>query len=999
MKIFKSIWFIVIIGLFLIYTLVGFFLVPYVITDVLPEKLSKDMSIKTDVKKAKFNPFTFRLVLDEPTMYDENKKPIFSVDKFKTQLNILPIFSKNIELETIDFQSPKLYTIIDKNGELNLLTLSRTKDSNSSSKKSDWNFKINVLNIKNGNINFKDQRGEKPIDISLKPLNYQAKNLSSIKDEVSSQKLHTKSSKAKDLKWDATLSLNPFNTKGSLHVEGLDVESLVSYGLDKSGIYPKNSKLDISLDYQTNIKENGLSLHVSHINLLFNKLEIFNKQNKITALEKLSLKDFDINVNIQNTNKYIDISRGKINADGITIFNSSLTPLDAKVKNLNLSNILLRYDFNKILKGTIKNLTIDDVNFSIDKSLAPFSGNFDKFVINDTNLSLDSNSSLNLNNQHMLLDILTLQNNNLDKPSLHVKSLNLKNLMLKKDILKVGNISLESLNSNIELDKNGSLDILSGVPNSNDSNSSKSNFIFKLSSFELKNSNLSFLDNSLKKPFAQDISSINLLAKNISNIKNDKATFDLKAKDKNSLNLDLKGNLIQNPLHVEANYEIRHKKAQLIQPYLQEYANIILTKGDLNSKGKLSLNNSNILLKANVSMQNFALNTKDKKELISWKNLDFKGIDFSNKKQKLSIKNINFINPNANLIVEKNGKTNLANLTASLKQKPEKKSSKFDFSFNNFDVKNGKFNILNNSLLQKSTIKISSINANAKPFYLNRAKPTKLNLKATINKTGYLNINGKLVPKDIKIDTSINTSIKNVSIPSLNAYTQKYLGYNVKKGSLTSTITQNVKKGQLKGDSQTTLEAIELGNQVKSKDALALPLEAGLMILRDSSGDVELNVPISGDMNDPTFSYGNIVVTAIVNVFTGIVTAPFSILGNILGIDGKKLKTIDFEASKADIIPSEQEKMKQYAKILQKHPDIKLVITATYDENSDFKSDDNSTKIDKPALESLAQNRAQNIKTSLIKAGVANDKIVIEKPTSSKARQNQWIGSKISIKK
>lgn len=81
---------------------------------------------------------------------------------------------------------------------------------------------------------------------------------------------------------------------------------------------------------------------------------------------------------------------------------------------------------------------------------------------------------------------------------------------------------------------------------------------------------------------------------------------------------------------------------------------------------------------------------------------------------------------------------------------------------------------------------------------------------------------------------------------------------------------------------------------------------------------MDIDLPVSGDLNDPEFRYGSIVWRAIGNLIGSVVTSPFKLLGSILGIETENLKSIDFAAGEYALIDSEEEKMEQYKQILEK---------------------------------------------------------------------------------
>ncbi|HSV35801.1 MAG TPA: hypothetical protein VLI46_09600, partial [Ramlibacter sp.] len=137
------------------------------------------------------------------------------------------------------------------------------------------------------------------------------------------------------------------------------------------------------------------------------------------------------------------------------------------------------------------------------------------------------------------------------------------------------------------------------------------------------------------------------------------------------------------------------------------------------------------------------------------------------------------------------------------------------------------------------------------------------------------------------------------------------------------------------GANQIVIDKLTLGERVDSPDALKLPLALAIAILKDSDGRIDLGLPVSGDINDPQFSYGALIWKAVGTLLTKIVTAPFRALGGMLGGGGEKLEAIDFDAGSGKLLPPEREKLRQIAQLLAKRPQLKLSVPAHYSEAAD----------------------------------------------------------------
>src|SRR4029079_3970036 len=129
-----------------------------------------------------------------------------------------------------------------------------------------------------------------------------------------------------------------------------------------------------------------------------------------------------------------------------------------------------------------------------------------------------------------------------------------------------------------------------------------------------------------------------------------------------------------------------------------------------------------------------------------------------------------------------------------------------------------------------------------------------------------------------------------------------------------------------------TADSLPPAERAAVPDALKLPLQLAIAILKDSDGRIDLGLPISGNINDPQFSYGAIIGKAIGTLLTKIVTAPFRALGSLLGISGEKLEAIDFDPGSDKLLPPEREKLKQVAQLLAKRPQLNLSVPGPYSE-------------------------------------------------------------------
>ncbi|HOY70906.1 MAG TPA: DUF748 domain-containing protein [Methylotenera sp.] len=216
-------------------------------------------------------------------------------------------------------------------------------------------------------------------------------------------------------------------------------------------------------------------------------------------------------------------------------------------------------------------------------------------------------------------------------------------------------------------------------------------------------------------------------------------------------------------------------------------------------------------------------------------------------------------------------------------------------------------------------------------------------LDGKVDDYGAARVRGALQPFKATNFTDIKLSFTNLEMNRLTPYSGKFAGRKIESGKLSVDLEYKIKQRQLAGENKFVINKLKLGEKVDSKEAANLPLDLAIAILEDSDGVIDLDLPITGSLDDPKFSYGSIVWKAIRNVLGKIVTAPFRALGKLFGGSGDKLEAITFEAGKASLTPPELEKLKAVSTALTKRQGLALGIVPGFDKAVDTRAIQEST--------------------------------------------------------
>ncbi|MDI1251130.1 MAG: DUF748 domain-containing protein [Lacunisphaera sp.] len=210
-----------------------------------------------------------------------------------------------------------------------------------------------------------------------------------------------------------------------------------------------------------------------------------------------------------------------------------------------------------------------------------------------------------------------------------------------------------------------------------------------------------------------------------------------------------------------------------------------------------------------------------------------------------------------------------------------------------------------------------------------------VDLKAVVDGSGPISITGKLDPLGAKKFVDLKVDFKNVDLLPLSPYSGKYAGYELARGKLNVDVQARLDDKQLDVANVITLNQFTFGAPVESKDATKLPVRLGVALLKDMNGQIVIDVPMSGNIDDPSLRLGKVVVRVVVNLLTKAAVSPFALLGSMFGGGGDELAYQDFAPGGAELLPVEIPKLATMVKALTNRPGLSVALEGGYDGPAD----------------------------------------------------------------
>jgi hypothetical protein len=173
-----------------------------------------------------------------------------------------------------------------------------------------------------------------------------------------------------------------------------------------------------------------------------------------------------------------------------------------------------------------------------------------------------------------------------------------------------------------------------------------------------------------------------------------------------------------------------------------------------------------------------------------------------------------------------------------------------------------------------------------------------------------------------------------MDLSPLTPYSGRYLGYTIEKGKLALNLHYLIERKKLDAQNKILLDQFTLGSHVDSPDATRLPVRLAIALLKNRRGEINLDIPVSGQIDDPDFSIGRIILKILINLLVKVATSPFALLGALFG-GGEELSYVEFDPGMYDLNEQGIKKVDTLVKALNDRPALKLDIEGHADLEKD----------------------------------------------------------------
>lgn len=249
----------------------------------------------------------------------------------------------------------------------------------------------------------------------------------------------------------------------------------------------------------------------------------------------------------------------------------------------------------------------------------------------------------------------------------------------------------------------------------------------------------------------------------------------------------------------------------------------------------------------------------------------------------------------------------------------------YDIRINRVDMLDGELSINDRSIEKPFEYSISKIVVRSQDFVLGRHNRIMASARMQRQGSAMVRWDGDMSSID---NHDILVSLSNIDLRDFSPYCEHYTAYPITAGNLTYRSQNIISDRYLKGTNHLDMFQPAADKRLKEiKPEIHVPLKLGLYVLKDKKGHVNIDLPVSGRIDSPEFSYRKIVLKALGNLLLKVVSAPFSFMfGN-----SDRISAIDIDPLQYAFTSEQYAKFDRLAEMIAERPEMKIAMTQKID--------------------------------------------------------------------
>lgn len=884
--------------LFLLYCLLGFLILPGIALRVANQQLAQYANVPARLERIELNPFSLELTLWGLHLGKDGEEQL-SFKRLYANLELDSLWKRRLHLADVELDAPHTELLFAENGTLNLTQLFKLPPSQPTPPQEEpsqpFPLRIDRIRLAEGSLHFLDRRPSEPVEFVFSPMGFELNNLSTLPDDGAKMTLVATGPHGGHVNWEGDLSLVPLTSKGSLKVSDIPLKAWWPYVRDNAPLNLESGILGVSSDYQLDLSK-GTHLVLDKAAANLRDLSLKTPDGKPLA----KLASLDVGETTLDLAKR-EVMVGQIRSQGLEAW-------AAREKDGQLDWQKLFATFKPYKRPQEPKPQAESTPPAVEAQPAAEQATAADKPKSEAPPPVEKSTA---QSEQAAPPAQTAGTTKAEQPATTATT-----------------APAEAAKAETPAEPEQPWHVI-------------------LRDTQLRGYKAHLADRAPAKPVALEIGPLDLDLQNLDSLRTSPLQLKLKTGLGQRGQIEASGQVNLQPINAKLKVATRDIDLRVAQSYIDPFIRLELRSGFLASDLSVDLKSTEPLAfgidgSAQVT-QLHTLDTLKNRDFVKWTKLTLDGLAYRHG-DSLAIQSVSLEEPYARFIINEDRSTNVSELiipqpgssSSSGKSGGESAGGKpMGIRIGGVKINNGSANFADLTLRPDFATAIQQLGGEIGTIDNRNPQPATVDIKGKVDKYAPVTIKGSLNPFSPLEKLDIATSFKRVELTTLTPYSGKFAGYRIRKGRLNLDLHYQITQGKLKADNKVLVEHLQLGEKVDSPDAVDLPVKLAVALLKDANGNIDIQLPVEGDLNNPQFSVMPIVWQTLRNLVVRAVQAPFKFIAGLAGGEGPDLGSVVFAPGSSELDATAQGNLDKLVDALKQRPALKLEVEGVSAASSD----------------------------------------------------------------
>jgi uncharacterized protein involved in outer membrane biogenesis len=467
-----------------------------------------------------------------------------------------------------------------------------------------------------------------------------------------------------------------------------------------------------------------------------------------------------------------------------------------------------------------------------------------------------------------------------------------------------------------------------------------------------------------RRPVRLALAPLRLTAQGLSTAAGVRGRLDVHCTVNGSGSLAFRGDVGLNPLAARLTADVKELPLVPLQGYATNHLRLVVNDGTASALGEVTVSaggeGASAGFTGRASVDHLAtVDAHAAEDLLGWNSLALDGVSLSSRPFRVEIAQIGLSGLTAHIVVAPDGTMNLRHVlreappvetteagegaapsqgavappgpAASPVPSPSPASgqpaAERQIRIDRITLQGGAIGFIDRSVSPEFVAHVTGLEGSVSGLSSLASSAGNVDLHAILNGQAPLSFTGKVNPLAGNLLLDLKVVGRDFDMPSVSPYSGTYAGYTIERGKLTLDLDYKVAKRRLEATNQLFLDQFDFGQKVESPKATHLPVRLAVSLLKDRNGQIHLDLPVSGSLDDPKFRLGRVILKMIVNLLVKVATSPFALLGALMVGGGHQMDAVTFAPGSTLLDAAARAQLDKLATALYDRPALRLEVT------------------------------------------------------------------------